>query len=700
MPVHLALAAALLLAASVPPPASPSAASPSAVSAAAPPPSRPLDAETLWRLPRLGPPALTPDGRQAVLAVTRYDLAADKGQGELWLVPTAGGEPRPLTAAGSASGPAVSPDGQAVAFLSRRGDDEAPQVYLLPLSGAGEARRLTQVPGGAEAIRWFPDSRRLAFAARVYPEWKGFADVAERLKAQKESKVTARVFDRAPARAWDTWLDGRVPHLFSVAVEGGEPQPITAGGPVSLPVSGPVGPGSSASQYDISPDGKEVVFQGDADRTGLEPNQELWLVPVAGGAPRNLTADNPAADTGPRWSPDGRTVAFLRQVRPRHWGERARAALLDRTSGKVRVLTEAWDRSVEGLTWARDGKALYTSADDEGHHRLFRIDAASGGVKRLTERLAFSDLALSADGRTAVALRQGHAEPPTLVRVDLSSGEAKKLTAFEEPALAGVALGRYESVTFAGGKGEPVQMWVVYPPGFDPSRRYPALLLLHGGPHVAIPDAFHWRWNAQVFAGWGYVVAWHAFHGTPGFGQAFTDSIVPDNVTLPYEDTVAAARWLAGRPYVDPSRLAAAGGSFGGYLAAVLLGREHPFRTLVSHAGVHDRVGQYASDYGASRKEIPEFWQDEPLYRRLSPIQEAARFRTPTLVIHGGRDYRVPDAQGLELWNVLQNRGVRSRLVHYPDENHWILRPQNSVFWYRQVQEWLEEQLRAAPAAG
>lgn len=698
MPATSAALAALLLAAAPSPPAPPDA-------AAAP---KPLDAETLWRLPRLGPPALAPDGRHAVLAVTRYDLAADKGQSDLWLVAIAGSEQRQaaaqapvqLTAQGSASAPAISPDGRLVAFLSKRGEDEAQQIYLLPLTGAGEARRLTSVPGGAAAIRWFPDSRRLAFAARVFPDWKGFADVAERLKAAKDSKVTARVWDKAPARAWDTWLDGRVPHLFSVAVEGGEPRAITAGGPASLPVSGPTGPGSTAGQYDISPDGQEIVFQGDADRTGVEPNQELWLVPAAGGAPRNLTADNPATDGGPRWSPDGKTIAYQRQARPRHWGERSRAALLDRATGKVRVLTEAWDRSAGSLTWSRDGKALYTAADDEGHQRIFRIDAASGAVRRVTERLAFSDLALAADGRTAVALRQGHAEPPALVKLDLANGAARKLTAFEEPALSGVALGRYESVTFPGGRGEPVQMWVVYPPGFDPARKWPVLLLLHGGPHVAIPDGFHWRWNAQVFAGWGYVVAWHAFHGTPGFGQAFTDSIVPDNTTLPYEDTIAAARWLADRPFVDAGRMAAAGGSFGGYLAAVLLGREHPFRTLVTHAGVHDRLAQYAADYGAGHKEIPEFWEDPALYRRISPIEEAARFRTPTLVIHGGRDYRVPDSHGLELWNVLQNRGIRSRLVHFPDENHWILKPQNSVFWYRQVQEWLKQEVGAGPSPG
>jgi len=661
----------------------------------------PFTAEAMWELARLGPPSISPDGRWVALSVTRYDVKANKGLSDLWLVPTAGGSARQLTThEGANTSPAFSPDGRWIAFLSRRGEDDAQQVYLIAPDG-GEARRLTNVPGGADALKWFPDSSRVAFAVWTFPDWRGFEDLARRLKEKKESKVTARVWDRAPVRYWDTWLEGLVPHLFTVGVEGGEPRAVTPGSGVTLGYRGESGFGANADDYDVSPDGKEIVLSADSDRTGVDPNRDLYLLPSGGGPATNLTPDNPADDGLPRWSPDGRAIAYARMAKRRFYAERDRLAVLDRASGRPRVLTESWDRSVGPLHWTPSGKSILTAVDDGGSHRIYRIDVATGRPTRVTEALSFSSLSLARDGAT-VALRQGIAEPPTLVLVDLSSGSAKEISTFNRAALAAVEMGRYESVTIKGGAGEPVQMWVVYPPGFDPTRKYPLLLLLHGGPHVALNDMFHWRWNAQVFAGWGYVVAWHNFHGTPGFGQAFVESIVSDWATLPAEDTLAAARWFAAQPWIDPQRMAAAGGSYGGYLAGLLLGMDHPFRTLVAHAGVHDAYTQYAADYGAQRKEIPEFWEDEAPYLHMSPILRASRFRTPVLLTAGGRDLRVPDAQTFQLFNVLQNRGVESRLVYYPDENHWILKPQNSLHWYRTVREWLREHVGegATPLSG
>ncbi|HVP68707.1 MAG TPA: S9 family peptidase [Anaeromyxobacteraceae bacterium] len=656
----------------------------------------PLTAEAMWELARLGPPSISSDGRWVALSVTRYDVKGNKGLSALWLVPAGGGTARQLTThEGSNTGPVFSPDGRWIAFLSKRGDDEAPQVYLIATDG-GEAQRLTTVPGGAEALKWFPDSRRVAFATWTFPEWRGFEDLARRLKERKDSKVTARVWDRAPVRYWDTWLDGLVPHLFTVGIEGGEPRPVTPGSGVALGYRGESGFGANANEYDISPDGKEIVLSADSDRTGVDPNHDLYVVPSAGGPAMNLTPDNPADDGLPRWSPDGRAVAYARMAKRRFYAERNRLAVLERATGKSRVLTESWDRSVGPLVWTPNGKSILTAVDEGGVHRIFRVDASTGTPVPVTGSLSFSNLTLARNG-AAVAFRQGIAEPPTLVQVDLASGAAREISSFNRAALASVEMGRYESVTIPGAAGHPVQMWVVYPPGFDPRRKYPLLMLLHGGPHVALNDLFHWRWNAEVFAGWGYVVAWHNFHGSPGFGQAFVESIRSDWATLPAEDTLSAARWFASRPWIDPQRMAAAGGSYGGYLAGLLLGMEHPFRTLVAHAGVHDGRAQYAADYGAQRKDIPEFWEDDAVYRSMSPILGASRFRTPVLLTAGGRDLRVPDAQTFELFNVLQNRGVESRLVYYPDENHWILKPQNSLHWYRTVREWLREHVGEGP---
>jgi dipeptidyl aminopeptidase/acylaminoacyl peptidase len=661
---------------------------------AAPAAKEPLTAERMWRLARLGPPDVSPDGRWAVLAVTTYDLENDKPESDLWLVPTAGGEARRLTAQrGSDASPVFSPDGRWVAFVAKRGDDEERQLYVIPVDG-GEARRVTAAPGGALAPRWLPDSRRIAFVSWTHPGWNGWDDQAKRHKAAKESKVTARVFDRAPARRWDRTLDGRELHLFLAALAGGPPAPVTAssGMAVALSIMGDADRGD----YDVSPDGREIVFVGQTDRSGVDPNRDLYVVPVEGGTARNLTADNPAHDRDPRFSPDGKSIAYGRMAVPRHSTDRSRLALLDRATGASRVLTEGWDRSVSGAEWTADGKALLAAVDHLGRQAVFRVDRATGKETQITRERSFSALAVAERSGTVVALRQAYDEPPTLVAVDPARGAVRKLGAFNDEALSGSALGAYESVTYPGAGGAPIQAWVVYPPGFDRQKKHPFVLLLHGGPHVAMNDGWQWRWNAQVFASWGYVVAWHSFHGTPGFGQAFQDSIVPDWTTLPYEDTVAAARWFAAQPWVDARRMAAAGASYGGYLGAVVLGREHPFRALVVHAGVYDRVTQYGADvFSSERKRFPEFWEDEELTKKVSPIWRAGSFRTPTLVTAGGLDVRVPEAHAFQLFHVLQNRGVESRLVYYPNENHWILKPQNSLHWYGTVRDWLDGHLGA-----
>ncbi|MGE0030786.1 MAG: prolyl oligopeptidase family serine peptidase [Steroidobacteraceae bacterium] len=650
----------------------------------------PLTPETMWQLKRVGAPALAPDGRHAVYAVTQFDDEYDSGDADLYVVPTAGGKPERLTSTpGNESEPAWSPDGRFIAFVAKRGADKASQLYVIPADG-GEAVRVSDVPTGVATPKWFPDSTRIAFISRVWPDATDPQKARERLESREKSKAKAQAWDRTPVTWWDHFVDDRQAHVFSIPREGGTPTAITLGTGYELSRRE-----TSASSYDISADGNEIAFAADTDPTGTDQNFDVFVVPASGGAAKNLTTDNAANDGEPAYSPDGRYLLYTRQVIKGFYGDSQQAWLIDRRDNSRRRLADAWDRSLEDFTWAPDSKSLYAPIDDAGTQRIYRVDVATGRHQAVTGASSFSGLEIAGKPATLVAIRQSFSEPPTLVRVATRDGAATKLSDHNDAQLAGTAFGQVESVTYKGAGGADIQMWVVYPPGFDPSKKYPLYLLLHGGPHNAITDSWTFRWNAQVFASWGYVTGWHNFHGSSGFGQAFTDAINPDQITKPYQDTIRAAEWFAEKPWIDRERMAAGGGSYGGFLAATLLGRDHPFKTLIAHAAVYSGFAQYGADYGAGQRRFFEHWERPEEFARYSPHSAAANFETPTLVLHGQLDQRVPFNNGMELFQTLQNRGVPSRLVYFPDENHWILKRQNSLFWYREVKDWLA---RYAPA--
>ena len=641
-------------------------------------------AERSWEIQRIGNPEVSPDGRSIVAPVARMSMADDKLVTDLWLWSSDGSVQRPLTGdpANEAS-PRFSPDGQTLAFIAQRDDDKAPQLYLLPLAG-GEARRLTTFATGVSVPRWAGNGR-LVFASRVWADLQ-LDQQAKRQKEREESKMKAQVWDAGPMAVFDTLQDDRQGHVFAVDVASGAVTALTLGRGLLLPRFSQGYDGT----FDVSPDGRELALTADSNPAINVDDIDVYRLPLAGGEARNLSQGNAGTDGSPLYSPDGRHLVFVQQRVPGFYAAKARPMLHELRSGDTRELHAEWDRSASGLAWSRDGRTLYGAIDDAGTTRIYELPL-TGKVRAVTGESSFSGLSLSAG--TMAAVRQSFIEPPTLVSLNPASGAARKLSTLNDALLADTAMGRFESVTYAGAKGDDVQMWVNYPAGFDPGKKYPVFVVIHGGPHNGVTNAMQFRWNAQVFSSWGYVVIQPNFHGSSGFGEKFTDSINPEWAQMPYEDVIASAKWAAAQPWADADRMVAGGGSYGGYLTSVILGREHPFKALVNHAGVYNLYTQYAADFAGTVPRFGGFWEEgnPEVIARNSPHLAAGKFKTPTLVLHGQRDLRVPVNHGIEVYQTLLVKGVPTRLVYFPDENHWVLKPQNSLFWYSQVKRWLDQ---------
>ncbi|SDE13758.1 S9 family peptidase [Aquimonas voraii] len=647
---------------------------------------QPFTIERSWEIQRLGTPTISPDGSRIVAPVTRFVMAEDRGYTDLWLWNADGsGERRFTTHTSGENAPVFSPDGRHIAFVAQREDDKAPQLYVMPIDG-GEATRLTTLATGVQSPKWIGDGSKLAFVSRVFTDLP-LAEQGKRLDERANSKMTARVFEGS-VTAWDQYLDEREFHVFAVPAAGGEVQALTQPTGLSLPRASVMG---TDGLFALSPDGAELAFVADSDPAPNRSNLDVFTVALGSEAATNHTADNPANDGSPAYSPDGRYLSYSQQRIKGFYADRMRLMLRERRSGDTRELYPDFDRSISGALWADNSKRLYASIDDAGTERVYELPL-NGAPRALTGVESVGALALSTSGRL-IGLRQTFIEPPTLVSIDPRRGGTTKLSTINDALLAATDFGTYESITYTGANGAEIQMWVNYPPGFDKTKKYPFFMLIHGGPHNAITNGMAFRWNAQVFSSWGYVTAWPNFHGSSGFGQEFADSINPNWADKPYEDVIKAAQWFAQQPWIDAERMVAGGGSYGGYLTSLILGREHPFRALVAHAAVYNLYTQYAADFAVEMPRFGGFWEEanREMIEKTSPHYHAANFKTPTLVVHGQTDLRVPVNHGQELYQTLLMKGVPTRYVYYPNENHWILKPQNSVFWYQQVKRWFEE---------
>jgi len=663
-------------------------------------PPHALTVEDLWSVKRIGSPSLSPDGRRVVVDLTAFDLKENTSSGDLWILETQGGAPRQLTQHPAREGdPHWSPDGRSIAFTAKREADEATQIYLISPDG-GEARRLTQLATGVSALRWFPQGKRLAFISWVWPDLKSAEENAKRLKERSEAKSKALIIEDLGYRYWDHWLaDGRVAHLLAVEVETGATTDLMAGSTWSL-WRYDTSSGLSAGYYDLAPDEREFVFVADtAETPGLKSNADLLRWNLADGTVTNLTPENPAADTDPRYSPDGRSLAWLRKVKPGFYADLNRIALRDRASGSVRVLAQNWDFSPSDLTWSPDSGRLLFTAEDRARNPLWALALDQAVPQPVVTGGSVGRFSLSTNGQTLAFTRSTLSEVPGVFAATGSGTSIRPLETFNAVLTADWKLGTVVDTNFPGWNGRAVQSWVVYPPDFDPTKKWPLLQMVHGGPHGAWRDEFHFRWNPQVFAAKGYVVVGVNFHGSTGFGQEFVESSLTRYGERELADVEGATDALLKSGSIDGDRLTAAGGSFGGYMMAWLNGHTDRYKAHVCHALVYDWPAMMASDFPSTLNvalgAYP--WEDPVLVDRQSPLTYAKNFKTPTLVIHGELDYRVPVTQGFQYYNTLKVLGVPARLLYYPDQNHWILKPQDSLLWFAEFFAWLA---KYAPGGG
>ncbi|MFJ6025324.1 prolyl oligopeptidase family serine peptidase [Brevundimonas sp. NPDC092305] len=663
------------------------------VPAAAPTASGGLSPELLAMMERVSDPRLSPDGRRVLYNVRSTDWAGNKGVSALWVIEADGqGRRLPISEGGATSGRWAA-DGS-IYFLSSRGGSS--QVWRADREGQA-AVQVTTLPVDVTHFRIAPDGRGLVLAAAVFVDCETLDCTRDRLKATTAKVSSVRSYDRLPLRPWDSWNDGRRSHLLFQPLNGsgladGQPRDLMQG----FDGDAPSRPQGGDDAFVISPDGRQVVFQAqDQGRTeSFTDDSDLFAVPVAGGAPVNLTPGNPAADSSPAFSPDGRRLAWLAGRREGIYGDQPVIMIGAADGSGARPLAADWDRGPGALRWSADGRALYATAAENGQQKLFRIDARSGAVTALTDTGTVGGFD-EVGGRLVMA-REDFESPGQIVEGD------RALTTHNSERLNGVDLPDGELFTFAGWNGEAVQGWVFKPAGYAEGERYPVVYLIHGGPKSPWTDGWSYRWNPQVYTGAGYGVVMVNFHGSPGFGQAFTDAINDHWGDRPLEDLQKGwATALAANSWMDGDRACALGASYGGYMVNLIAGRWNgPWRCLVNHAGVFDvgqlmnamDLGNFSSEFGGTSWERPE------LYRQFSPNTYVADWSKPMLVLHGSRDFRVPIEQGLGTFSALQRRGIESRFVHVPDENHWVLKPQNWVEWQAEILNWTAAHTGPAPA--
>jgi dipeptidyl aminopeptidase/acylaminoacyl peptidase len=691
----------------------------------------PFTFEDMMKLKRVGDPQVSPDGKWVLFSVVDVSLEANTKTPHIWIVPTAGGQEKEIIADQDADRPRWAPDGKRFAFMSTK--EGGWQVWIADFDGAAGAvtgvHKLTSIATEAGGELWSPDGKNILFESDVYPECDGAPEMemacnAKKAKEVEQSKVKALIFDRLLYRHWNAYKEGKRSHVFVTRIMGLDeviagaldptPRDLTPGD-----YDAPVFSLGGQDDYAFSPDGQEICYASNHDKNeAASTNNDLWIVPVSGGPAgsiqaKNITADNPASDSTPLYSPDGRYIAYRAQQRPGYESDRFRLMLYDRKTGETKNLTENFDRWVGTIAWAPDSKSIFFSAEQWGQAPIWRLGLESKEPEILIHGF-FDDLSFVAGG-TLFFTRMSLQAPNQIYRAkehlfdkqcvvldsDHDCAQPEPITHLNDAVLSQVAMAPIESFWFPGANGDKAEGFLVKPPNFDPSKKYPVKFLIHGGPQGAWGDDWSYRWNAELFAAptastsSGYVVIMINFHGSTGYGQKFIDAINGDWGGAPFEDLMKGLDYAEEHyAFIDKTRECALGASYGGYMINWILGHTDRFKCLVSHDGMFNAE----SAWGTTEELWFNDWEfkgtpydKRASYQKWSPHQYAKNFKTPTLVIHGQRDYRLDVSEGLQLFTTLQMEGIPSKMLYFPDEGHWVLKPQNSRLWYETVNAWVDQ---------
>ncbi len=734
----------------------------------------PFTFEDMMKLKRVGEPEVSPDGKWVIFSVVDVDLAANTKTPHIWIVPTAGGQEREIISDQDADRPRWAPDGKRFAFISTK--EGGSQVWIADFDAVtgkvAGVHKLTSIATEAGGELWSPDGKNIIFTSDVYPECDGASDAeqvcnARRLKEAAESKVKALIFDHLLYRHWNAYKEGKRSHIFLVPVDacvetaasavqhgeagqgvagggseasrasldrtagGGCPHMVVPRGLTPGDYDAPVFSLGGQDNYAFSPDGQEICYTSNHDKNpAASTNNDLWIVPISGGTAgsiqaKNITADNPASDSTPLYSPDGRYIAYRAQQRPGYESDRFRLMLYDRKTGEKKNLTEDFDRWIGTFSWSPNSQSIYFSAENDGSAPIYRMELFPRTWPSEFIPGFNDDVTVTADGKSVLFTQMSIQGPtgiysaPTSFRLECLVAPAGKTPEHRYTAsacelspstlighvndslLSEVAMSPLESFWFTGAHGDKVEGFLVKPPNFDASKKYPVKFLIHGGPQGAWGDDWSYRWNPELFASptsaasGGYVVIMINFHGSTGYGQKFIDAVNGDWGGAPYEDLMKGLDYAEKTyPFIDKDRECALGASYGGYMANWILGHTDRFKCIVSHDGLFNTE----SGWGTTEELWYFDWEfkgtpydNRAMYEKWSPHQYAKNFKTPTLVIHGQSDYRYDVSESLQLFTTLQMEGVPSKMLYFPDEGHWVLKPQNSQLWYKTVNDWVDQ---------